>query len=86
MKEGSYESIADRNLLIYKREIPGTQMFVVLNLGTAAQSVKISDYFGTLKKLMIASVTSANSGIRQGRLFSTNDVINIPKDAGIVFE
>jgi alpha-glucosidase len=66
LQEGNLESLADRNLLIYKREIPGAQLFVVLNFGTADQGIRLSDYFGTYKSLVIASVVSSNSGIRRG--------------------
>lgn len=66
LQEGSIESMADRNLLIYKREIAGTQLFVVLNFGTEDQEIKLSDYFGTYKGLVIASIASSNSEIRPG--------------------
>ena len=66
LQDGTLETIADNNLLIYKREITGVQLFVVLNLGTADQTVRLTDYFGTFKKLVAASVVSDNSGIRQG--------------------
>lgn len=66
LQDGSLESFADNNLLVYKREIPGTQLFVVLNLGTADQEVKLTDYFSTFKTLIAATVVSDNSDIRQG--------------------
>jgi alpha-glucosidase len=66
LQDGNLESLADRNLLIYKREIPGTQLFVVLNFGTEDQEIRLSDYFGTYKSSVIASVVSSNSGIRRG--------------------
>lgn len=66
LQDGSFESFADRNLLIYKREVTGAQMFVVLNFGSEDQTVKLSDYFSTLKGLVAAIVVSSNSGIPQG--------------------
>ena len=66
LQDGSLVTLADRNLLIIKREIPGTQLFTVLNFGTENQSIRLSDYFGTYKKLITASVVSSNSGIRRG--------------------
>lgn len=66
LQEGSLESIADNNLLIYKREYLIKQLFVVLNLGTEDQNVTLSDYFDCNQKRVIATVVSDNSGIRQG--------------------
>lgn len=66
LQDGTLETIADRNLLIYKREIPGKQMFVVLNFGTADQEFILNDYFGVLKKNVAAVVVSDNSDIRRG--------------------
>lgn len=66
LQDGSFVSIADDNLLIYKREVMNAQLFVVLNFGSADQQFKISDYFGTYKNLVSATVVSDNSGIRQG--------------------
>lgn len=66
LQDGSFESIADRNLLMYKREVAGAQLFVVLNFGTEDQEIKLSDYFATIKNLIVASVVSSNAGIRQG--------------------
>lgn len=66
LQDGSLDTIADRNLLIIKREVSTAQLFVVLNLGTSDQEIKLSDYFGTLKGLVSASVVSTNAGIRQG--------------------
>jgi hypothetical protein len=66
LQGGNLESLADGNLLILKREIPGTQLFAVLNLGTADQGIRLSDYFGSYKSLVTASVVSSNSGIRRG--------------------
>jgi len=86
LQDGSFESIADDNLLIYKREAPMQQMFVVLNLGNAAQNVTLSDYFGTIKRSVSATIASGNSGIRQGRVFRVDAPVTIPKDAGVVFE
>lgn len=64
--DGSLDSLADRNLFIFKREFKGAQLFVVLNFGTQAQTFKLSDYFGVRKGLVVATVTSGNSNIRQG--------------------
>ncbi|CAO1380539.1 unnamed protein product [Diamesa hyperborea] len=86
LQDGSFDSIADNNLLIYKREIPGKQMFVVLNLGTEDQNVNLQDYYSVSKSLLVASVTSVNAGIRHGRLFKSTDSIRIPKDSAVVFE
>lgn len=66
LQDGNLETLADRNLLIFKREIPGAQLFVVLNFGTADQGIRLSDYFGTYKNLVTASVVSSNSKIRRG--------------------
>ncbi|CAO1405339.1 unnamed protein product [Diamesa serratosioi] len=66
LQDGSFEALVDNNLLIYKREIPGSQLFVVLNLGTADQDFLLSEYFPTIKSLVIASVTSDNSRIVMG--------------------
>jgi alpha-glucosidase len=66
LQDGNLETVADRNLLIIKREIPGTQLFVILNFGTADQSIRLTDYFGTYKRLVLASVVSDNSKIRRG--------------------
>ena len=66
LQDGTFEIIADRNLLVYKREIPGSQLFVVLNFGNEDQGINVSEYFGTIKKLITASVVSSNSNIRQG--------------------
>lgn len=66
LQDGTTETIADENLLIIKREIPGTQLFVILNFGKKDQYFAISDYFGTYKNLFSASVVSDNAGIRQG--------------------
>lgn len=66
LQDGSFESIADRNLLVFKREVPGAQLFVILNFGTADQDIRITDYFGTLKILYTAVVVSGNSRIPQG--------------------
>lgn len=66
LQDGNLETLADRNLLILKREIPGTQLFVILNFGTANQGIRLSDYFGTYKKQFTASVVSDNARIRRG--------------------
>lgn len=66
LQDGSLETIADNNLLIIKREIPGTQLFCILNLGSSDQSIVLGDYFGTYKKNFIANVVSDNSNIRRG--------------------
>ena len=75
LQDGSFEALVDDNLLIYKREISGSQLFVVLNLGTAAQNFVLSEYFPTLKSLVIASIASDNSGIKMGWLYSKMNVI-----------
>lgn len=67
LQEGSLETVADGNLLIIKREIPGTsQLFAVLNFGTNDQEIVIEDYFGTYKRNVVASVVSNNAQIRRG--------------------
>jgi alpha-glucosidase len=66
LQDGSFVSLVDDNLLIYKREVMNAQLFVVLNLGTADQEFRNDDYFGTYKTLFSATVVSDNSGIRQG--------------------
>jgi glycosidase len=66
LQDGSLETIADNNLLIIKREIPGTQLFAVLNFGSSDQSIVLSDYFGTYKRNVVATVVSDNSKIRRG--------------------
>lgn len=65
LQDGSFDSTIDDNLLIYKREIPEIQLFVVLNLGTEDQNVNLPDY-SISKSLLLGSVTSINSGIRHG--------------------
>lgn len=66
LQDGSFESVADRNLLIFKREVPEKQLFVVLNFGTEDQEITLSDYFNTFQSIVEATVVSDNSGIRQG--------------------
>jgi hypothetical protein len=66
LQDGSLETIADNNLLILKREVPGTQLFCILNFGNSSQSIVLSDYFGTYKRNVVATVVSDNSNIRRG--------------------
>ena len=66
LQDGSTVTIADKNLLIIKRETTNYQLFVALNFGTEDQDFVINDYFVPLKKLYTASVVSDNSKIRQG--------------------
>lgn len=68
LQEGSTDVLADDNLLIIKRELsqPRTQLFVVLNFGSADQNFALTDYFTTAKRLYSASVVSDNLNIRQG--------------------
>lgn len=67
LQDGSLETVADGNLLIIKREIPGTsQLFAVMNFGTEDQEIVIGDYFGTYKRNIVASVVSNNAQIRRG--------------------
>lgn len=66
LQEGDTEVMADDNLLIIKREVAKTQLFVVLNFGSGDHEMALSDYFTTNKRLVSASVVSDNSGIKQG--------------------
>lgn len=66
LQDGTFESIADGNLLIYKREVANAQMFVVLNFGSRAQEIKLNEYFTTRKGVVAATVVSSNAGIRRG--------------------
>ncbi|CAG9805325.1 unnamed protein product [Chironomus riparius] len=86
LQDGSTVTIADNNLLIIKREIDNTQLFVALNFGKQDQDFVVNDYFVPLKKLYTASVVSDNSNIRQGRFFRSTDKVKVPKDAGVVLE
>lgn len=67
LQDGLLETVADDNLLILKREIPGTsQLFAVMNFGSKDQTIVLSDYFGTYKRNVVASVVSNNAQIRRG--------------------
>lgn len=66
LQDGSTVTIADKNLLIIKRETLNQQLFTVLNFGKQDQTFNINDYFVPQKRLFTASVVSDNAGIRQG--------------------
>jgi glycosidase len=66
LQEGTFESLVDNNLLIYKREYAGKQLFVVLNLGTSDQSISLSYYFPNVPRIVRISVASLNSNLIQG--------------------
>jgi len=66
LQDGSTVTIADKNLLIIKRETTNYQLFVALNFGTEDQDFVINDYFVPFKKVHTASVVSVNSNIHQG--------------------
>lgn len=66
LQDGDLVTVAIDNLLILKREIRKIQLFVVLNLGTADQTLRLEDVFSTYKKLFTASVVSSNAGINRG--------------------
>lgn len=66
LQDGSFESVAATNLLIFKREIAKTQLFVLLNFGNENQGIRIKDYFTTFKNLVTATVVSSNSGVKRG--------------------
>lgn len=66
LQDRNLETVATDNLLILKRQINKIQLFVVLNFGAKDKGVQLTDYFGTTKSLVSASVVSSNSGIRRG--------------------
>ncbi len=66
LQEGSFESLVDDNLLIYKREYQGKQLFVVLNLGQNDQEVNLSSKFPNIPETIRVSVSSLNSDLIEG--------------------
>jgi alpha-glucosidase len=66
VQDGDLVTVAINNLLILKREFGIIQLFVILNLGSADQTLKLEDVFSTYKRLFVASVVSDNAGIRRG--------------------
>jgi alpha-glucosidase len=66
LQEGSFESLVDDNLLIYKREYQGKQLYVVLNLGQNDQEVNLSSKFPNIPETIRVSVSSLNSDLIEG--------------------
>lgn len=66
MQEGTFESLVDNNLLIYKREYAGKKLYVVLNLGKSEQKVNLNYYFPKVPTTLRIAVASLNSKLTPG--------------------
>lgn len=66
LREGSFESLIDNNLLIYKREYNGKRFFVILNLGVEDQNFSLSEHYSNLPYQLYIAIASMNSYFNVG--------------------
>lgn len=66
LREGSFESLVDNNLLIYKREYNGKRFFIILNLGVEDQDFSLAEHYPNLSIELHIAIASMNSYLNIG--------------------